>query len=498
MSKDQHQYAPINQAELKEDDSTINSSDLEFSSAKSGNVTKVHFLEVETPQDVEPPFRRASFLERWKGFILAWVSVILAVLAGASIGPAFKYMSQHGIRSCLSASWRCQCMLIFLLPIAIFEAWSDKKKRVDWFAKKPDLKYPVIVHVFFSGLAWAGNLLTWIVGLQYTSTFKASLIACSHPLMLALWLLIRGDKVSWFGLFGILVAFAGLIISNLPDLFNDNGQAEDGTKLSWMEQALGIILCLIAAACEVVVLFNRIATQKYVPLMQYTFSTTVVVALGATLASIFLEGTGFIHSAAMVDEYGRPIPQTIEIFCTHDNCIFGWMAHKWAAKILLFGLLVGVVCIAGFNYAMQYLPPLVFSSISLLDPALTAVISWVGGVESLPTLYSWFGGFIVMVGVAVISIGEHRHEEGDVRDPVSPPNATSLEDTSIDVSLHTGAALSKQESYEDQMEAMESQKTVMESHTPVKHLFSVVSEDDDDDDTIVLHPERSSFVPGSN
>lgn len=258
MSAERHQYAPVNQLERDEGESS--------KQRDEENISKVSVLKVV--DDNVPKMQKLTTYEKWRAFILAWVSVILAILAGAAIGPAFKYMSHHGIRSCLSASWRCQCMLIFLLPIAVFEAVSDKTKQVDWFANKPDLKYKVIVHVFFSGLAWSGNLLTWIVGLQYTTTFKASLIACSHPLMLALWLLLRGDKVSWFGIFGILFAFSGLILSNLPDLFHDNGMAEDGTKLTWMEQALGIVLCLIAAACEVVVLFNRIVTQKYVPLMQ--------------------------------------------------------------------------------------------------------------------------------------------------------------------------------------------------------------------------------------
>lgn len=272
-TKNGHQYAAIHQTELKDDDEDLKQFDIEKpDDCNKYDVASIQEMEDEKENiymtDVEPCRKRVSTFEKWRRFILAWMSIVLAVLAGASIGPVFKYMSRHGIRSCLSASWRCQCMLIFLLPIAVLEVVTDNKKKVDWFARKPDLKYPVIVHVFFSGLAWTGNLLTWIVGLQYTSTFKASLIACSHPLMLALFLLIRGAKVSWLGLLGILMSFSGLVISNLPDLFNDSGRAEDGSKLTWTEQALGISLCLFAAACEVAVLFNRISTTKYVPLMQ--------------------------------------------------------------------------------------------------------------------------------------------------------------------------------------------------------------------------------------
>lgn len=105
-------------------------------------------------------------LKRWnmKQTLFAWTSMILAVFAAASIGPAFKYMENHGIGPCLAASWRCQCMAIILIPIAIIESRSKRRNRVDWWKVKPGLTYPVIVHLTFSGLAWSLNLLSWIIG----------------------------------------------------------------------------------------------------------------------------------------------------------------------------------------------------------------------------------------------------------------------------------------------------------------------------------------------
>lgn len=46
----------------------------------------------------------------------------------------------------------------------------------------------------------------------------------------------------------------------------------------------------------------------------------------------------------------------IELFCLEDHCVFGWMSSEWAVKILIFGLWIGVFCIAGFNYAVSSLP----------------------------------------------------------------------------------------------------------------------------------------------
>ncbi len=60
---------------------------------------------------------------------------------------------------------------------------------------------------------------------------------------------------------------------------------------------------------------------------------------------------------------------------------------------------------------MQYIPPLVFSAIGLVDPAITALLSWMIGVEGLPSLYSWAGGAVVMTGVGIISYGEHERSK---------------------------------------------------------------------------------------
>lgn len=290
------------------------------------------------------PAEEVIFTQRtWLSVCIAWISMFLALIAGASIGPLFKYMHEYGIMPCLAASWRCQSMSLILLPMAIAEVLYDKRNNVDWFAQKPDLQFPVIVHVLFSGLAWSGNLLCWIVGLMYTTTFKASILACCHPLLLVIYLQFIGTKLSMFEIVGVFVSFSGVFVSCLKDLIHP----EERTDIPAHYQILGYCLCFLAAACEVIVLFNRITTKKYVPLMQYTFATTLIVAICATYASLLLEGTGIVYVP------GIDLPHGIQMFCLEDYCIFGWLSHKWLEMILLFGLWVGVVCIAGFNYAVR-------------------------------------------------------------------------------------------------------------------------------------------------
>jgi len=62
---------------------------------------------------------------------------------------------------------------------------------------------------------------------------------------------------------------------------------------------------------------------------------------------------------------------------------------------------------------MSYIPPLVFSSLSLLDPAITAILSYVIGVEDWPSVFSWLGGGLVVGGVAVISSHHNTSSDSD-------------------------------------------------------------------------------------
>ena len=122
-------------------------------------------------------------------------------------------------------------------------------------------------------MSFVGNLLFWIVGLQYTTTFRASIIANLHPLLLVITMRAMGVRVSYLEWFGTLISISGLVIVGLPDLYS-----EETTSTTGKNELYGFFLCFLAAACEVAVLFNRIKTKQYVPLMQVSQSTIVVLA----------------------------------------------------------------------------------------------------------------------------------------------------------------------------------------------------------------------------
>jgi drug/metabolite transporter (DMT)-like permease len=223
-------------------------------------------------------------------YCIGWISMALAILAGASIGPVFRYMLTYGVTPLLAASWRCQAMVVCLAPAALWEIYATRSKPIRWFHKPSDLPFSIGVHLLTAGFAWAFNLLFWIVSLRYISTFKASILATCHPIILVFWLRCSGKVVSYAEWFGVFISFFGVFVSNGSSLYKElygdgnshtNMNGSGSTEMHGGEnmteelenvplhlQFLGIVFCLLAALGECVVIVNRIKTRKYVPLLQ--------------------------------------------------------------------------------------------------------------------------------------------------------------------------------------------------------------------------------------
>lgn len=45
---------------------------------------------------------------------------------------------------------------------------------------------------------------------------------------------------------------------------------------------------------------------------------------------------------------------------------------------------------------------------TLVDPAITGVISWLVGIEGVPDVYTWSGGIVVIGGVLMVIFGENQ------------------------------------------------------------------------------------------
>jgi drug/metabolite transporter (DMT)-like permease len=222
-------------------------------------------------------------------------------------------------------------MVIFLVPLGILE-WIvlPRADAVDWMGKKPDLPFPIFVHVLFAGFAWGGNVVLWVVALQYTSTVHASLITSTQPMILSIYYQCIGQPVSGLEWLGIFVCSLGIGIASMTKMVSSQGSE---SAASYQAELWGDILCLLSAFFEVFILINRQKVKPYCPLLQYTAFTTIVVVFVSTSAAVILEDCSILGLG--------------------DHSVFGWASRTWAHLMLPFGFFIGVICIAGFNYAVS-------------------------------------------------------------------------------------------------------------------------------------------------
>jgi len=338
---------------------------------------------------------------------VAWFCMMLAILSGSAVGPAFKLMAERNVPALLAASWRCQCMCFVLWPLAILEVKffggkdTTVRSSMSWmwtWSASPGMDYPVVAYTLLAGLGWTGNLLCWVSGLMFTTTVRASIFTSVHPVLLIMYLgMWKKSRLSRFECLGTLVAFGGLLLAALD-------VTDGGSNREYEMEAFGDCLCFVGAVSEVVVIVTRSHTGKFVPLMQYTAFTTSIVALcGSLICGVFV---------------GVPVDFS-------EFGLFGWLRLEWIGKMFIFAFVVGVLCVAGFNYAMRFISPLVFSSVLLIDPAVTGLLSWSIGIEGIPTMFTVLGGAIVMAGVGLIVIGEHsRRKEEQQESKLDAPSAT--------------------------------------------------------------------------
>ena len=138
-----------------------------------------------------------------------------ACLSQATLGPVAKWFIQHNVTPLLFCAWRCSGMVLFLMPLAWIEHKSDTTKKIGWLEVKPDLTHPLWIHVFIAGLGWAGNLIFWVIGLQYTTTVRASLLSTTYPIMLVGVLSFKGIPISLLEKFGVFIAMIGLMVTTI-------------------------------------------------------------------------------------------------------------------------------------------------------------------------------------------------------------------------------------------------------------------------------------------
>ncbi len=264
------------------------------------------------------------------------------------------------------AAYRLSFTCLLLLPYMVLSGGFSGIMRFD----RRDL-----LLVMTSGVALAFHFGLWIVSLTLTLVPTSVILVTSHPMFVAaVSHFFLNEKVKRVAVYGILVAFSGIIVISLSDL------GVGGDNL------LGDVLAFVGGICAgIYFLSGRVARQK-VSLGPYVFS---VYLLSATLLFI---GAGLAGD---------------DIFVTRTH------------EILLFIAMAIVPSILGhtmFNYALKTVPAHVVSTSVLAEPVGASMIVFFLLPEEVPGAWIILGGALVIIGLYIVltkGMSMRSHEESD-------------------------------------------------------------------------------------
>jgi len=68
------------------------------------------------------------------------------------------------------------------------------------------------------------------------------------------------------------------------------------------------------------------------------------------------------------------------------------------------------------NYLLKYLSPLTISTALLSEPLLGSVMGYFLGMQAIPGIYTWLGGIVLVLGLYMILLGEHKSQQRETEE----------------------------------------------------------------------------------
>ncbi|MEE3083637.1 MAG: DMT family transporter [Candidatus Thermoplasmatota archaeon] len=297
----------------------------------------------------------------------AWAILAIAVLAVSSAGAVFRTMD--GIEPLLKAGWRLQATSLVLLPFFIYQL---RTSDFQWDRR-------ILLIVLGSSICLWIHFGSWVWSLDHTSLTHSLLFVTAHPLVIvAGMIMLRMNPHRW-EIIGAILGFTGAFIT-LQD-------AKSGGEVTLLGDAAAFVGAL--AIVGYLAAGRVLRSEDGMPLFLYAFPVTAMAAIFLTIQSILQEGT------------------TLEM-STVDTSAIGWADPTWLLPVAYLALGPGLAGHTGINASLKWLPPLVISVAVVLEPLIGSLLGWAIGVESVPGMWTWFGGPFMVVGTALAIIGSHH------------------------------------------------------------------------------------------
>ncbi len=297
----------------------------------------------------------------------AWILLGAAVLAVSSAGPVFQLIDE--VQPLLRASWRLQLTALILAPLAVWQYRAmPQSDKIRCRSRQ------VSAIIVGSGLCLWIHFGSWVWSLDHTSLTHSLLFVTAHPLVfvVGLWLLKRPTNRQQT--LGAVLGFLGAAVVLM-------GVSSEGDVT-----LIGDAAAFLGAVAIVGYLTAGRVLRKWMPLFVYAFPVTLIAGVMLALSSVIMEGSSWGSTPAA-------------------SAVLGWGALVWLPYIAYLALGPGLVGHTGINAVLRWLPPIVISVSVVMEPLIGSLIGWGMGTTSVPGMWTWLGGPLLIAGVLLVSLG---------------------------------------------------------------------------------------------
>tara|TARA_B100000131_G_scaffold323090_1_gene379751 strand:- start:8487 stop:9425 length:939 start_codon:yes stop_codon:yes gene_type:complete len=301
----------------------------------------------------------------------AWLILGTALLAVSSAGAVFEMMEGPG--PLLKAGWRLQATAVVLLPGFVLQ-WrsSGQEIRQRCMSKNSSLI------ILASGVCLTLHFGSWLWSLEETTLTHSLLFVTAHPLVIIVGLWILGRPASSKEIIGALLGFTGAALAIM------GAGSEEGVSV------LGDMLAFLGAVAIVGYLAAGRTLREWMPLFLYAFPVTLIAAIGLSISAMIIEGAplGMVSTG-----------------------LLGWSMLIWLPYVAYLALGPGLFGHTGINAVLRWLPPLVVSVTLVMEPLIGSLIGWILGLDSIPGMWTWLGGPLMIAGTLLVTLELAKGDE---------------------------------------------------------------------------------------
>ena len=295
--------------------------------------------------------------------VLVWLGAIIGALMVGSSATAFAAI--NSVDPYMKSVWRTEITsLCYIFPMLYYHKSSSYKS----FLKTN------LFRTFLSGSLLGAHYCLWVLSLDLTSVAHSLLFVSSTAILMIIYFFATKKPVKKSEILGVLVGLSGMII-----ICVEKNSPEGAT-------VFGDIVALIGAAA---IGMSFIVSEDLV-----TKGGVAYLCVMNAFAALF---------CILVSLVNHLINEGVEGFAAVGE-IIQWCYTEQGLYGIYLGVFVGFIGNGCLYYVLKHTSPLIVVVILFFEPPLGALVAWIFGFQKEPSVFTWIGGFIILIGNFIIAV----------------------------------------------------------------------------------------------